>query len=300
MNDPYPSRRTPDKPRSLLERLTDLISPEPDSRAELLEILQDAHERNLIDADSLSMIEGVFQVAEMSARDVMVPRAQMDAINIDESPDTFLPFMLDKAHSRYPVYEGSRDNVIGVLLAKDLLQFYKEDAPEHREAFNVRAVLRPAVFIPESKRLNVLLHDFRVNRNHLAIVVDEYGGVAGLITIEDVLEQIVGDIEDEFDFDEEEDNIIAAPDGRYRVRALTEVSQFNEVFGAQYGDDEADTIGGLVTHRFGRVPHRGETIDIDGFSFEILRGDARQLHVLLVTRVPETAQHDHDGTAHDD
>lgn len=300
MNDPYPSRRTPDKPRSLLERLTDLISPEPDSRAELLEILQDAHERNLIDADSLSMIEGVFQVAEMSARDVMVPRAQMDAINIDESPDTFLPFMLDKAHSRYPVYEGSRDNVIGVLLAKDLLQFYKEEAPEHREAFNVRSVLRPAVFIPESKRLNVLLHDFRVNRNHLAIVVDEYGGVAGLITIEDVLEQIVGDIEDEFDFDEEEDNIIAAPDGRYRVRALTEVSQFNEVFGAHYGDDEADTIGGLVTHRFGRVPHRGETIEVDGFSFEILRGDARQLHVLLVTRVPETSQHDHDGTAHDD
>ncbi|WP_347556052.1 transporter associated domain-containing protein [Robbsia sp. KACC 23696] len=300
MNDPYPSRRTPDKPRSLLERLTDLISPEPDSRAELLEILQDAHERNLIDADSLSMIEGVFQVAEMSARDVMVPRAQMDAINIDESPDTFLPFMLDKAHSRYPVYEGSRDNVIGVLLAKDLLQFYKEEAPEHREAFNVRAMLRPAVFIPESKRLNVLLHDFRVNRNHLAIVVDEYGGVAGLITIEDVLEQIVGDIEDEFDFDEEEDNIIAAPDGRYRVRALTEISQFNEVFGAQYGDEEADTIGGLVTHRFGRVPHRGETVDIEGFSFEILRGDARQLHVLLVTRLPEPSQHDADGQVHDD
>jgi len=300
MNDPYPSRRTPDKPRSLLERLTDLISPEPDSRAELLEILQDAHERNLIDADSLSMIEGVFQVAEMSARDVMVPRAQMDAINIDESPDTFLPFMLDKAHSRYPVYEGSRDNVIGVLLAKDLLQFYKEEAPEHREAFNVRAMLRPAVFIPESKRLNVLLHDFRVNRNHLAIVVDEYGGVAGLITIEDVLEQIVGDIEDEFDFDEEEDNIIAAPDGRYRVRALTEISQFNEVFGAHYGDEEADTIGGLVTHRFGRVPHRGETVDIEGFSFEILRGDARQLHVLLVTRLPEPSQHDADGQVHDD
>ncbi|KKB65157.1 cation transporter [Robbsia andropogonis] len=299
MNDPYPSRRNTDRPRSLLERLTDLISPEPDSRAELLEILQDAHERNLIDADSLSMIEGVFQVAEMSARDVMVPRAQMDAINIDESPDTFLPFMLDKAHSRYPVYEGSRDNVIGVLLAKDLLQFYKEDAPEHRETFDVRSMLRPAVFIPESKRLNVLLHDFRVNRNHLAIVVDEYGGVAGLITIEDVLEQIVGDIEDEFDFDEEEDNIIAAPDGRYRVRALTEVAQFNEVFGATYGDDEADTIGGLVTHRFGRVPHRGEAIDIDGFSFEILRGDARQLHVLLVTRLPEPSLQDGDGSTHD-
>jgi len=279
MNDPYPSRRTPDRPRSLLERLTDLISPEPETRVELLEILQDAHERNLIDADSLSMIEGVFQVAEMSARDVMVPRAQMDAINISESPETFIPFVLDKAHSRYPVFEGSRDNVIGVLLAKDLLRFYAE------ENFDLRGMLRPAIFIPESKRLNVLLHDFRVNRNHIAIVVDEYGGVAGLITIEDVLEQIVGDIEDEFDFDEEAGNILAAPDGRYRVRALTEVSQFNEVFGAQFSDEEVDTIGGLVTNRFGRVPHRGEHIEIDGFAFEILRGDARQLHVLLVNRL---------------
>lgn len=279
MNDPYPSRRPIDRPRSLLERLTDLISPEPESRAELLEILQDAHERNLIDADSLSMIEGVFQVAEMSARDIMVPRAQMDAINIAESPEEFIPFVLDKAHSRYPVFEGSRDNVIGVLLAKDLLRFYAEDE------FDVRGMLRPAVFIPESKRLNVLLHDFRVNRNHIAIVVDEYGGVAGLITIEDVLEQIVGDIEDEYDFDEEAGNIIAAPDGRYRVRALTEVSQFNEVFGTHYSDDEVDTIGGLVTHRFGRVPHRGERVEIDGYEFEILRGDARQLHVLLVNRV---------------
>ena len=282
MNDPYPSRRSTDKPRSLLERLTDLMSREPESRSELLEILQDAHERNLIDADSLSMIEGVFQVAEMSARDIMVPRAQMDAINIAESPEEFIPFVLDKAHSRYPVYEGSRDNVIGILLAKDLLRFYAE------EEFDVRGMLRPAVFIPESKRLNVLLHDFRVNRNHIAIVVDEYGGVAGLITIEDVLEQIVGDIEDEYDFDEEAGNIIAAPDGRYRVRALTEVAQFNEVFGSHYSDDEVDTIGGLVTHRFGRVPHRGEHVEIDGFEFEILRGDARQIHVLLVNRTAAT------------
>jgi len=192
MNDPYPSRkiipRSHDKPRSLLERLTDLISPEPETRGELLEILQDAHERNLIDADSLSMIEGVFQVSELCARDIMIPRAQMDAINIAETPEQFIPFMLEKAHSRYPVYESNRDNVIGVLLAKDLLRYY------HEEEFDVRGMLRPAVFIPESKRLNVLLHDFRVNRNHIAIVVDEYGGVAGLITIEDVLEQIVGDI----------------------------------------------------------------------------------------------------------
>jgi magnesium and cobalt transporter len=293
MNDPYPSRRITDKPRSLLERLTDLISPEPESRAEVLEILQDAHERSLIDADSLSMIEGVFQVAEMSARDIMIPRAQIDAINIAESPEEFIPFVLDKAHSRYPVYEGSRDNVIGILLAKDLLRFYAEDE------FDVRGMLRPAVFIPESKRLNVLLHDFRVNHNHIAIVVDEYGGVAGLITIEDVLEQIVGDIEDEYDFDEEAGNIIAAPDGRYRVRALTEVEQFNEVFGSEFSDEEVDTIGGLVTHHFGRVPHRGERAQIGDFEFEILRGDARQIHVILVNRIARLVASD-TGDAHED
>jgi magnesium and cobalt transporter len=181
MNDAYPSRRHTDKPpekRTLLERLTDFISHEPESRDELLEVLQDAHERNLLDADSLSMIEGVFQVSELCARDIMIPRAQMDAINIAETPEQFIPFMLEKAHSRYPVFESNRDNVIGVLLAKDLLRYY------HEEEFDVRGMLRPAVFIPESKRLNVLLHDFRVNRNHIAIVVDEYGGVAGLITIE--------------------------------------------------------------------------------------------------------------------
>lgn len=287
MNDSYPSRKSSDKlpeKRSLLERLTDFISPEPESRGELLEVLQDAHERNLIDADSLSMIEGVFQVSELCARDIMVPRAQMDAINIADKPEEFIPFVLDKAHSRYPVYEDNKDNVIGVLLAKDLLRFYAEDD------FDVRGMLRPAVFIPESKRLNVLLHDFRVNRNHLAIVVDEYGGVAGLITIEDVLEQIVGDIEDEYDFDEESGNIIAAPDGRFRVRALTEIEQFNEAFGTDLEDDEADTVGGLIAHRFGRVPHRGEKLRLGNLILEIQRGDARQIHMLLVRRDPLASQ----------
>jgi magnesium and cobalt transporter len=295
MNDSYPSRKSSDKPhekRSLLERLTDFISPEPESRGELLEILQDAHERNLIDADSLSMIEGVFQVSDLSARDIMVPRAQMDAISIADKPEDFIPFVLEKAHSRYPVYEENRDNVIGVLLAKDLLRFYAEDE------FDVRGMLRPAVFIPESKRLNVLLHDFRVNRNHLAIVVDEYGGVAGLITIEDVLEQIVGDIEDEYDFDEEAGNIISAPDGRYRVRALTEIEQFNDTFGTDFSDDEVDTIGGLITHHFGRVPHRGEKVRLGNLVFEIQRGDARQIHVLLVRRDPLASRRAE--TAHED
>ncbi|MEA3119262.1 MAG: hemolysin (HlyC) family protein, partial [Paraburkholderia sp.] len=263
MNDSYPSRRHTDKPqekRSLLERLTDFISPEPETRSELLEILQDAHERNLIDADSLSMIEGVFQVSDLCARDIMIPRAQMDAINIAESPERFIPFVLEKAHSRYPVYEGNRDNLIGVLLAKDLLRYYAE------EDFDVRGMLRPAVFIPESKRLNVLLHDFRVNRNHIAIVVDEYGGVAGLITIEDVLEQIVGDIEDEYDFDEADDNIVsieAGPIGpRWRVKALTEIDQFNEEIGVDLPEDDVDTIGGLVASHLGRMPHKGEVFDL--------------------------------------
>jgi magnesium and cobalt transporter len=241
------------------------------------------------------MIEGVFQVSDLCARDIMVPRAQMDAINIAETPAEFIPFVLEKAHSRYPVFEGNRDNIIGVLLAKDLLRYYAE------EEFDVRGMLRPAVFIPESKRLNVLLHDFRVNRNHIAIVVDEYGGVAGLITIEDVLEQIVGDIEDEYDFDEEAGNIISSPDGKYRVRALTGIEQFNEEFGTDFSDDEVDTIGGLVTHRFGRVPHRGEKVRIDDFAFEILRGDARQIHVLLVRRVPHMShdRHSHEGEEDD-
>lgn len=285
MNDPYPSRpgrKNPEKPRSLLERLTDLISPEPESRAELLEILQDAHARNLMDADSLAMIEGVFQVADLCARDIMVPRAQMDAINIEQTPEAFVPFVLEQAHSRYPVYEGNRDNIIGILLAKDLLRYYAN------HDFDVRDMLRPAVFIPESKRLNVLLHDFRVNRNHIAIVVDEYGGVAGLITIEDVLEQIVGDIEDEYDFDEEEDNIIAAPDGTYRIRALTEIEQFNEAFGTQFVDPENDTIGGMITHQFGRVPRRGERMRVGNLVFEVLRADGRQVHMLLLRRVEPT------------
>ncbi|UDG83281.1 HlyC/CorC family transporter [Candidatus Vallotia lariciata] len=296
MNDPYPSRKSHlknlDKPRSLLERLTDLISPEPESRAQLLEILQDAHTRNLIDADSLSMIEGVFQVADLCARDVMVPRAQMDAINVADKPEQFIPFVLEKAHSRYPVYDGNRDSVIGIMLAKDLLRYYAE------EEFDVRGMLRPAVFIPESKRLNVLLHDFRANHNHIAIVVDEYGGVAGLITIEDVLEQIVGDIEDEYDYDEEEGNIIATPDGAYRVRALTEIEQFNETFSTRYCNDEADTIGGLVTHRLGRVPHRGEKVQIDDFIFVILRSDARQVHMLLAKQLPFNMVSHHEHNDH--
>lgn len=270
--------------RSLFERLTALISPEPENRAELLDVLHDAHDRNLIDADALSMIEGVFQVSDLSARDIMIPRSQMDVIDISKPIQDWMPQVLATAHSRFPAVDGDRDKVIGILLAKDLLRYYAQ------ESFDVRDMLRPAIFIPESKRLNILLRDFRANRNHMAIVVDEYSGVAGIITIEDVLEQIVGDIEDEYDFDEEEDNILSIKKGahgpRWRVKALTEISQFNQVLDTNFSDEDVDTVGGLVTNYLERMPHKGDVFDIDNLRFEVLRADARQIHTLLVEKLP--------------
>jgi magnesium and cobalt transporter len=262
---------------SLLERLSAFIMREPEDREQLIELLRSAHERNLLDSDALAMIEGVLQVSELQARDIMVPRSQMDVIDISESPDKFVPFVIQTAHSRFPVTAGNKDDVIGILLAKDLLRYYAGE-----EEFDVREMLRPAVFIPESKPLNVLLKEFRKNRNHIAIVVDEYGGVAGLVTIEDVLEQIVGDIEDEYDFDEVEDNIVQDKNGQFRVKAGTEIADFNERFGTAFSDDEFDTIGGLVLKRFGRVPKRGEQVAMDGLTFKVLRGDSRRLYLLEV------------------
>ncbi len=264
-----------------VERLGAWLSPEPDNREELVEILHAAYEKNLIDADALSMIEGVLQVSEMHVRDIMIPRAQMDVIDIADSPAAFIPFVIEAAHSRFPVIGENKDDVIGILLAKDLLRYYAG------EAFDVRDMLRPAVFIPESKRLNILLKEFRMNRNHIAIVVDEYGGVSGLVTIEDVLEQIVGEIEDEFDFDETEDNIIQDRSGRFRVKAVTEISDFNEVLGTQFSDQDYDTVGGLVVSKFGHLPKRGEHTIFDGLKFQVLRADSRRLHTLLVEKIPQ-------------
>jgi magnesium and cobalt transporter len=268
--DPHP------KP-TLLERLSAFIMREPEDREQLIELLHSSHERNLLDADALAMIEGVLQVSELQARDIMVPRSQMDVIDINESPDRFVPLVIQTAHSRFPVTSGNKDDIIGILLAKDLLRYYAGE-----EEFNVREMLRPAVFIPESKPLNVLLKEFRKNRNHIAIVVDEYGGVAGLVTIEDVLEQIVGDIEDEYDFDEDEDNIIQDKSGLYRVKAMTEIEDFNEKFGTAFSDEEFDTIGGLVLKRFGRVPKRGEQVDMEGLAVTVLRADSRRVHLLEI------------------
>ena len=271
-----------DPPRqklSLLERLGAWLAREPEDREELIELLRSSYERNLLDADALAMIEGVLQVSEMQARDIMVPRAQMDVIDIRESPDQFIPMMIQTGHSRFPVFGENKDDVIGILLAKDLLHHYAGE-----EEFSVRDMLRPAVFIPGSKQLNVLLKEFRKNRNHMAIVVDEYGGVAGLITIEGVIEQIVGDIEDEYDFEDVEDNIVLDKGGQYRVKALTEIADFNAVFGTRFGEQEFDTIGGLVLSRLGRVPKRGEQISLDNLVFKVLRADSRRLHLLQVAR----------------
>ena len=269
---------TPPK-SSWLERLGALLMREPEDREQLVELLHSAYERRLLDADALSMIEGVMQVSEMQVRDIMIPWAQMDVIDINESPDKFIPFVIETAHSRFPVVDGSKDNVIGILLAKDLLRYYAG------EEFNVREMLRPAVFIPESKRLNVLLKEFRGNRNHIAIVADEYGGVAGLVTIEDVLEQIVGDIEDEYDFDETDDIIIQDLAGHFRVKALTEIADFNAALGSHFSDEDYDTVGGLVISRFGRLPKRGEQIILDELRFLVLRADSRRLHSLLVEKL---------------
>ena len=267
--------------RSILERLSTFLLRQPEDRDQLVLLLHAAHEKQLLDAEALQMIEGVLGVSELKVRDVMLPRSQMDMIDVAELPDEFIPMVIETAHSRFPVYENGKDNVIGILLAKDLLRYYA-----NADDFDVRDMLRPAVFVPESKRLNVLLRDFKSNRNHIAIVVDEYGGVAGLVTIEDVLEQIVGEIEDEFDFDETEDNILPDKSGRFRVKAITEIGDFNDHFASHFSDSDFDTVGGLVINRFGRVPKRGEIVTFDGFRFSVLRADSRKVHSLIVERLP--------------
>jgi len=265
--------------RSWLERLSFALLGEPKDREQLVELLRDAQQRELLDPEALTMIEGVLQVAEMQVRDIMVPRAQMAVVERDAALDQILPIVIESAHSRFPVIGDNRDEVVGILLAKDLLAYYGQDNAKN---FNVRDILRPAVFIPESKRLNVLLKEFRASRNHMAIVVDEYGGVAGLVTIEDVLEQIVGEIVDEHDI-EEDAYIKKHNDNVYAVKALTPIEEFNHYFFAEFSDEEFDTIGGLVMNRFGRLPRRGEVISIDRFRFKILNADSRRIHLLQVT-----------------
>ncbi len=264
---------------SLLERLSALLMREPEDRAQLVSLLRSAHQRNLLDGDALTIIEGALTVSETPVRDIMIPRSQMDVIDIHHAIEDFIPQVIATAHSRFPVIDQNRDDVIGILLAKDLLRHYAGE-----EGFNVREMLRPAVFVPESKRLNVLLREFRASRNHMAIVVDEYGGVAGLVTIEDVLEQIVGEIEDEYDFDEASDNILAESSGRFRIKALTQIADFNSAFGTRFSDQEFDTVGGMVIAHLGRLPKRGEVLTIEGFRIQVLRADSRRVYTLIVEK----------------
>jgi magnesium and cobalt transporter len=275
MSDPDPRPKP-----SLFERLSTMLSGAPEDRDDLLEMLRDAHERKLLDADALSIFEGALQVAEMTVSDVMVPRSQMDVIELDDEPAEVITEMVETRHSRYPVIGENRDEVVGILLAKDLLAYLV-----NAEAFSLQAVLRAPVFVPETKRLNVLLREFRSQRNHMAIVIDEHGSVAGLVTLEDVLEQIVGEIIDEYDYDEEADNIVSETATKWRVKASTEISAFNEKFGTDFSDEESGTVGGLVTQELARVPHRGESVTIGGFKFTVLRADGRRIWLMTVERV---------------
>ncbi len=266
--------------RSWLERLSLAFSGEPQSREDLVEILRDAQDNGLIGPDTLKMLEGALAVSELQVGDIMIPRSQMVSLPADAAFMDLMKLVVESGHSRFPVHGDDKDDILGILLAKDLLRGIVADGGPGQ----VRELLRPAVLIPESKRLNVLLKEFRLSRNHMAIVVDEHGGVAGLVTIEDVLEQIVGDIDDEHDDAGDEAKMIAAQaDGQYAVDALTPIADFNDQFGAHFPDDEYDTIGGLVTDAIGHLPEAGEELTLDRFHFRVGRADRRRVHSFVVS-----------------
>ncbi|TLY49949.1 MAG: CBS domain-containing protein [Gammaproteobacteria bacterium] len=265
--------------RWLMKRLTQGLAPELQDRKDLLAVLREAGERGLVDGDALTMLEGVLEVGDLQVRDIMVPRAQMVFVRRDEPAARILPVVVESGHSRFPVMDEDRDDIVGILLAKDLLRLTTASA---RERFDIREYMRPAVFVPESKRLNVLLKEFRRNRNHMAIVVDEYGGVSGLCTIEDVIEQIVGEIDDEFDV-EDDQNIRRDAEAQFTVRGVTRIAEFNEYFGARLSEAEGvDTVAGLLMKELGRLPRRGESASIGGFEFRVLRADRRRIDALRV------------------
>ncbi len=290
MSDPHPARAFSEKEgkRTFLQKIAEFIHPGPDSKAELIETLADAQDNDIIGAESRVMLEGVIRMADQTAGEVMVAAPRMDLINIDSSYDEILNVVIDTAHSRFPVYEGERENIIGILLAKDLLKLHR--APE----LNIRALLRPATFVPESKGLNDLLREFRGNRNHLAIAIDEFGRVAGLITIEDVLEQIVGEIEDEFDIPEDEGDIFGLSDRTYRVSGDTSIERVSESFAVALAPTDGvqafDTIGGLIAHEMGHVPKRGEHHAMAGLNFVVLHTKGGAVRWFKVSPVPDEDQ----------
>jgi magnesium and cobalt transporter len=298
VSDPHPARHAErEDKRSFLQKLAEFIHPGPDSTDELIETLAEAEDNQIINTESRLMLEGVIRMADMTASDVMLAAPRMDLLNIEDPVDELLHQVIDTGHSRFPVYEGERDNIIGILLAKDLLKLQR--APE----LNIRALLRPAVFVPESKGLNDLLRQFRDNRNHLAIVIDEYGRTAGLITIEDVLEQIVGEIEDEFDIAEDAGDIFGLPDRSFRVSGDTAIERVDEAFGvdlrqARQAEDEHDfdTLGGLIAHEMGHVPHRGESFELAGLRFVVLHTRAGAVRWFKVFPLPAVGS-DQPGSA---
>ncbi len=279
MSEDPPSRPSH---RTWFARLTQALSGEPQNREELIEELRHAQANGLLTNDTLSMVEGAIKVAELTVADVMIPRAQTVFLPIGAAQNDILNIVIESGHSRFPVHDGDKDEILGILLAKDLLKCLARGGP-----CDIRELLRPVAMIPESKRLNILLKEFRLSRNHMAIVVDEYGGVAGLVTIEDVLEQIVGDIDDEHDIDESEPKLILPQsDGRFLVSALTPISDFNERFGSEFSDDEFDTVGGMVTSEMGHLPEPGEEAELGSFHFQVTKADARRVHQFAV-RVDE-------------
>jgi magnesium and cobalt transporter len=262
-----------------LKKITQSFAGEPQDRADLIALLREASERGLLDEEALTMVEGVLEVADLQVRDIMVPRVQMVSVRRDDSAAKILPVVVESGHSRFPVMEEDRDNIAGILLAKDLLRMY---ASATREKFDIKEYMRPAVFVPESKRLNILLKEFRRNRNHMAIVVDEYGGVSGLVTIEDVIEQIVGEIDDEFDV-EDDSNIRREGERQFAVRGVARIDEFNEYFSTKLPEGEYDTVAGLIMKQLGRLPRRGEILNIGGFEFRVVRSDRRRIDTLRVT-----------------
>ncbi len=278
--DPSSSRQSSrNQDKSWLFRLMSGFSTEPKSREDLINIIKDAAANQLLDDEAVSMIEGAIDVQERQVREVMVPRSQMVVVHYDQSPEDFLPTVIESAHSRFPVIGESTDDVKGILLAKDLLPLILNG----REQFSLEDIIRPASIIPESKRLNVLLREFRENRYHMALVIDEYGAIAGLVTIEDVLEKIVGDIEDETDEDENDGFIRKVSDNEYVIKALLPIETFNENFGAKFNDNEFDTIGGILIRAFGHLPSRNDHVEIDGYNFRVLYADSRQIHLVRLT-----------------
>lgn len=285
-DNPHSSRGSAGK--SWLDRITSIFNAEPQDISELQQIISEAQTRDLIDADTKSMLQGVLDVSNMRARDIMVPRSQMATIDIDDSVADMLPILMENNHSRYPVVNEDKDHIEGILLVKDLLQYALDP---NVSDWHLRDLLRPAVIIPESKRVDALLKEFRQKRYHMAIVVDEYGGVSGLVTIEDILEQIVGEIEDEHD-DEEEHDIKKMASRVFQVSALTPLDEFNETFLTQFDEEDADTIGGIVLHAFGHMPAKGESIELQGLTFKVSKANSRRLVQLQVIRAKESAENE--------